>query len=223
MSADKKLNFFCSLATDTDGVNSKSEKDNPMTQITVDAMPTSMPCVVVKTEPVDNDCPPESLESDAAWVKIKDIALTSADKQLLTNGDKLSDKHINAAQRILKITFPKINGLRQTLLQDKPHKESTENALQIFHIEGNHWVCATTIGASGKKVLVYDSAYTRWSDQAVSFVRKQFRCAASSVTIQKKVQKQRGGNECGLYAIANATSLAYGKDPINMTYIELVM
>jgi len=39
----------------------------------------------------------------------------------------------------------------------------------------------------------------------------------------KEVQKQRGGNECGLYAIANATSLAYGKDPINMTYIESAM
>ena len=165
----------------------------------------------------DNDCPPESLASDATWVKINNLALTSADKQLLTNGEKLSDKRIIAAQRILKITFPR---LRLTLLQDKLHKESTEIALQIFHIEGSHWVCATTIGASGKEVLVYDSAYTRWSDQAVCFVRKQLRCAASSITIQKKVQKQWGGNECGLYAIANATSLAYGKD---MTYIESAM
>ena len=61
----KKIEFFFSLAADADSVNSKSEKDNPMTQITVDNMPTSMPCVVVKTEPVDNDCPPESLESNA--------------------------------------------------------------------------------------------------------------------------------------------------------------
>ena len=112
---------------------------------------------------------------------------------MLTNGEKLSDKHINAAQRILKILFPKINGPRLTLLQDEPHKESTENVLQIFHIEGNYWVCATTIGTSGKKVPVYDSAYIRWRDQAVSFVGKQFRCAASNITIQKKVQKQQGG------------------------------
>ena len=47
-------------------------------------------------------------------------------------------------------------------------QESTENALQVFHIEGDHWVCATTIGASGKKVFVDDSTYTRWSDKAVS-------------------------------------------------------
>ena len=136
--SEKKLNFFCCLAADTNGVNDKSENDNPVTQMTVDTMPTSMPCVVAKSEPKDNYCPPEPLESSVTWVKMKDIALTSADKQLLTNGEKVSDKHINAAQRILKITFPKINGLRLILLQDKPHKESTKNALQIFHIERNH-------------------------------------------------------------------------------------
>ena len=79
------------------------------------------------------------------------------------------------------------------------------------------------MGAPGKKVLVYDSAYTRWSDKAVSCVRKQFRCSPSNITIQKNVQKQQGGSECGLYAIANATSLAYGKDPVSMTYIESTM
>jgi len=71
----KKKRIFCSLAADTNGVNSKIETDNPMTQITVDTMLTSMPCVVVKTETVDNECPPESLESNGAWVKTKDIAL----------------------------------------------------------------------------------------------------------------------------------------------------
>jgi len=112
----------------------------------------------------------DTIESNVTW--IKDIILTTADKQLLIQGEKFSDKYINAAQRKLKMMFPKI---KLTLLQDKTsHTKSTENALQIFHSEGNHWVCATTIGASGKKVIVYDSAYTRWSDKAVSFVRKQF-------------------------------------------------
>jgi len=80
--------------------------------MTVDTTPTSMPCVatvtLVKTEPVDDDHSPEALESNVTWVKIKDISLIIADKCLLTNGEKLSDKHINAAQRILKMTFPKL-------------------------------------------------------------------------------------------------------------------
>ena len=83
---------FCSSTADTDGVNDKSGKDNPMTEKTVDATPTSMPCVVVKTKQVEDDCPSDLLESNVVWVKIKDISLTTA--CWLTNGEKLSDKHI---------------------------------------------------------------------------------------------------------------------------------
>ena len=179
----------------------------------------------VKTEPVDTDIilPTETQESNSTWVKVNDISLTNNDKDLLVHGEKLLDKHINLAQRILKLKFPKINGLRLTLLQDKPHKGPTDNALQIFHIGGDHWVCATTIGTSAKKVLVYDSAYMRWDDTAISLLKKQFRCSASNIAIVKGVQKQHGGKECGLYAIANATSVAFGKDPSKMAYQELVM
>ena len=54
--------------------------------------------------------------------------------------------------------------------------------MQIFPVEGDHWVCATTMRPSGKKVLVYDLPYIRRSDKTVSFVRKQFQC---SVPISK--------------------------------------
>ena len=78
-----------------------------------------------------------------------EIYLTYYDKDILVSGEKLSDKHINLAQRILKGKFSKINRLHLTLLRDKPHKESTNNAFQIFHTCGDHWLCATTIGISG--------------------------------------------------------------------------
>jgi len=96
--------------------------------------------------------------------------------------------------------------------------------LQILHTGGDHWICATTIGtASGKKVLVYDSAYTRWDDTTICLLKVQFCCLASNISIVKSVQKQHGGKECGLYAIANATSVAFGKDPVKMTYQESAM
>ena len=135
----------------------------------------------VKTEPLDNDCnPSEFQERSSLWVKVKDITLTNYDEEMLVNGEKLSDKDINLAQRILKSKFPKINGLRLTLLQDKSHKEPTNSALQILHTGGDHWICANTIGtASGKKVLVCDSAYTRWDDTSICLLKVQFRCSAS--------------------------------------------
>ena len=183
-------------------------------------------CVIkVKTEPIDSEPVKTHLPEDnvKTWVKIKDISLTCHDKDILEKGEKLSDKHINFAQRILKAKFPKINGLRLTLLQDKSHKEPTNNALQIFHTGGDHWICATTIGVSGKRVLVYDSAYTKWDESALCLLKKQFRCSPSNVSVLKGVQKQQGGKECGLYAIANATSIALGKDPLKLHYNEALM
>ena len=93
----------------------------------------------VKKEPIDEDACAESQETQESietqvWVKIMDISVTNLDKKILTSGEKLTDKHIYLAQRILKAKFPNINGLCLTLLQDKPHKESTCNALQISSV-----------------------------------------------------------------------------------------
>ena len=74
------------------------------------------------------------------------MSLTFDDKRILERGGKLTDKHINYAQRILKNMFPAINGLCLKLLQDKPHKQSTSNSIQILYINGDHWVSATTVG-----------------------------------------------------------------------------
>ena len=54
---------------------------------------------------------------------------------------------------------------------------------------------------------------------------KQLVCWKHNFTVQpaKSAQKQLRGKECGLYAIANATSIAFGKYPVKMTYQESVM
>ena len=53
------------------------------------------------------------------WIKVQDIPLTLEDKLILPQGRKVTDKHINCAQRILKLKFPSIRGLRLTVLQNK--------------------------------------------------------------------------------------------------------
>ena len=60
------------------------------------------------------------------------------DKRILERGGKLTDKHINYAQGILKSMFSAVNGLHLTLLQDNPYKQSTNNSIQILHINGDH-------------------------------------------------------------------------------------
>ena len=60
----------------------------------------------------------------------------------------LSDIEVNTAQKILKIQFPKINGLDLTLYQEKDQhvKLFPTNWLQIIFCKGReHWVVGTSI------------------------------------------------------------------------------
>ena len=84
-------------------------------------------------------------------------------------------------------------------------------------------MCVTTISTSVKRVLVYDSGYTKWDESALCLLKKQFQCSPSYISILKGVQKQLGRKECGLYATANATSIALRKDPLKLSYNDMLM
>jgi len=155
------------------------------------------------------------------WVKVKDISLTNADKRILASGQTLTDKQINVAQRLLKEAFPKVNGLRLTLLQNQDHKEATVNRIQILHINGNHWVCAATT-SKGKLVHVYDSSYTGWDKSSYKMLQTQFYCSPCNIKFAN-VQKQFGSTDCGLFSIAYATSVAFQEDPSQKSYNQDLM
>ena len=161
------------------------------------------------------------MESDAVWVTIRDIKLTEADKRMILGGEKLMDQHINSAQRLLRAQFPKLNGLVLSLLQHQPLLGATDNAIQIFHVRGNHWIVATT-APNSKVVYVYDSAYSSLDQSSSKIITSFFRCSPCNVKIVD-VQKQAGCNECGLFAIANATTFAFGHSPVKARYDQLRM
>jgi hypothetical protein len=78
------------------------------------------------------------------WLQCKDITLVVNDKSTIESGERLQDQHLNFGQRLLKESFPDINGLRLTLLQDKSHTHPVSNAVQILFVRGNHWITAHT-------------------------------------------------------------------------------
>ena len=90
------------------------------------------------------DCSTDSIvDSNNIWLKIQDITLPLRDKQIILDGLRLSDQHINSAHRLLKLQFPSLNGLRLSLLQDEM-KGPTCNAIQILHVMTNHWILTAT-------------------------------------------------------------------------------
>ena len=84
----------------------------------------------------------------------------SMDTEHIIMGERLGDADINHAQKILKAQFPKLNGLRLTLYQDRPSKQTTDNWVQIIHrLQRDHWILATTIGCNDGMVWIYDSVF----------------------------------------------------------------
>ena len=54
-------------------------------------------------------------------------------------------------------------------------------------------------------------------------IKDFFRCSLFNIKAVA-VQKQRpGSNDCGVYAIANATAIAFGEDPVSIKYDQSVM
>jgi len=137
----------------------------------------------------------------------------SIDLERVVTGEPLSDQEINISQKLLRSQFPVINGLRSTLLQDKKDHSQigpSDNKIQIIHCrERSHWVTATTIGCEVGEIKVYDSLYTALDKASIVVVSRLFKCKERSCKITVVCpQKQVGASDCGLFAIAFATSVA---------------
>ena len=147
-------------------------------------------------------------------------ALTEDDKRAIIDGKMLQGQHINFAQRLINHQFPNINGLQLSVMQDKPFKGPTRNALQIIHVRKNHWIVAASHKV--KVVHVHDSAFSSLDQTSAATVQNLFRCSLSNISIVL-VQKKLGGSDCGLFAIANATAITFGRNPSKEVYQQSLM
>ncbi|KAL9978130.1 hypothetical protein ACROYT_G015617 [Oculina patagonica] len=157
---------------------------------------------------------------------IPDLGLSEKDKNILLSGQKLTDNHISAAQKIIKKQFPHVDGLIDTVLVSNNDIPSppTQEALQIHHIPG-HWLMSTSFGGA---VTVYDSSNTTLAPQLRRQLARVYSPLANGADklIEVKVQRcqqQIGGKDCGLFAIANTIALANGVDPATVRFQQTKM
>ena len=81
-------------------------------------------------------------------------------KITIQNNEWLTDKHINAAQKILKKQFPNITGLQNPILAHEGCFDicSSSNMAQILHCGSyKHWVAIANIKSPKNTVFVYNS------------------------------------------------------------------
>uniref|UniRef100_A0A1X7V3B4 Ubiquitin-like protease family profile domain-containing protein n=1 Tax=Amphimedon queenslandica TaxID=400682 RepID=A0A1X7V3B4_AMPQE len=163
-------------------------------------------------------------EDNAATSKKRKFTLLENDFEDLIMGKRLTQDHIYYAQELLKTQFPTINGLHSTLLQNKPvtNKEDLKDKLQIVHCNGNHWIAASNIKCDADcDVAIYDSIYRALNDEAETVICNLFQVGKQKPKIKvMNCQKQIGGMDCGLFAVAFITSIAHGQEPAKLQYLQ---
>ncbi|KAI8516096.1 hypothetical protein Bbelb_069090 [Branchiostoma belcheri] len=149
------------------------------------------------------------------------------DREALQKGQWLTDKHMNAAQHLIKSEYPLIDGLRDTVVlmanQSGPVR-ATSDSLQVHNIK-DHWVLSSSTGGS---ITVYDSLQPSMKPELRSqlvHLYKQFAEGEDQIISVNVVcaQRQQGGNDCGLYAIANAAALAEDIHPTQVVFDQSQM
>ena len=148
------------------------------------------------------------------------LQLTTQDCDVL-QGDSawLSDALINASQTLLKQQHPHFGGFQNTLLgQTFVFVPECTEFVQLLH-GSNHWLCVSTVGYKESEINVLDSLY----NTVPLKVKRQIAILMNSKTSTLKlnfinVAKQRGGSDCGLYAIANAAAVCAGLDTTTLQY-----
>ena len=117
--------------------------------------------------------------------------------------------------------FPSIEGLHSTLLQERYYKFPRNSIQAIFCRTRRHWIVASNVHVRCKSnlVYIYDSVFDQLDDESSLLVKKMFANNSGTVEVyMSNMQKQHGGDDCGLFTIAAIVSLAFGEDPASVKY-----
>ena len=90
----------------------------------------------------------------------------------------------------------------------------TGEFIQILHGGSNHWLTISTIGTKHPEVRLYDSLLLTVAEDVKKQISSLFCTKEESIILKfVNIVKQAGVNDCGLFAIAYATALCFGKSP----------
>jgi hypothetical protein len=159
--------------------------------------------------------------SSLKW--LQDLDLEGNDRLIIegkASGGWLSDKHMHAAQLLLRKQFPHISGLQSTLLcQSYGFSAVSSDAVQIHFTGSQHWVTSTCFGGN---VQLYDSNVGFLLTTSLEIQLAQLYGAARKnnqlLIKQMPVQQQSNGRDCGLFAIAYAFHAALGNDLTELNF-----
>ena len=146
--------------------------------------------------------------------------LTSTDFDIISDpAGWLTCDIIQEAQVLLQAANPALQGLqRPTLGCVKNFDVVTSEFIQILHTGNDHWVCISSIGCVPGTVGLFDSLFSDTISQEVEEQTNDL-LGGNLVSLEfVPIQQQTNGSNCGIFAIAFATCLALGTNPIHVTF-----
>ena len=132
----------------------------------------------------------------------------------------LDDLLIMAGQNILKMQFPHISGLQlpalTAVLAVEPPKG---DFVQVMHVGRNHWITVSNVHCEPGQVMVFDSLKMSLGNHSLKVIADFMQSDRSHIELlYVDIKGQSGTNDCGLYALAFATSVCYGNKPKTVFY-----
>ena len=170
--------------------------------------------IPLQEEVIDIDMIAETYPASADnW--IPELQLYNEDKNILCSSTAwLNDLIINAAHLLLKAINPHLSGFQNPVLgQCLAFDVESEEFVQVLHDGHGHWLTVSTDGTY-PLVNVYDSLYSALSPSSKLQIASLLFTTHKQISLSfKDVQMQARSSDCGLFAIAFATAIAFMMDP----------
>ena len=132
----------------------------------------------------------------------------------------LDDEDINKVMELIKKQFPHLTGLHNCLIghTHQSFPKTHGNFLQILHVNENYWITVHNVPQLNI-VNVYGSTYESTSEDAKWQIAALLRTKDNQIELKiQNVQYQNEFTDCGIFAVAFATDLAYGCNPSKCHY-----
>lgn len=152
-----------------------------------------------------------------------------AAKEICIVGKWLGDREIDHAQHLLGSRFLHVSGFQSTIVFESLKcvhvKCPISSFVQILHVRNNHWLTVSNFHCDNDSVKVYDSLNSSLeiSDKLACQLAALLNCSTQIKVEFVKVQQQEGYSDCGLFAIAFATSLCFGIPPATQNFVQKEM
>ena len=130
-------------------------------------------------------------------LSLKSPLLSSSNRAILDTTE-LNDTHMDATNKLLKESFPAIDGLhnpvlKQNMLIDAPNFECA----QFLLVYKNHWLLISNIGEEMNTVCIYGSMQLKPDSDCLSIASNYIQCSESQIMINvMNVQEQEDSYSC---------------------------